>query len=375
MNSIGNVLIVGGGIAGLTAANALARQGVTCEVVELYDRPVGAAITLLNRAIDGLHEIGVLDRFIEEGMTRSPQEMFTYYDAAGNPVPTPPMPPRPPSDLPPGIIIYRPTMMDILREHAEKAGVPVRRGVGLARLEQAPDSVTATLTDGTERSCDLLLGADGIRSTTRQQLWGDEVVPTYSGQTMFRWVVDGVPDVGPPGFYQAKHLLVVLRLRDGRLYLATGRDYPDRPRIDAAEARRTVRGFMEEFTAPIVMELRKRLTDDQTLIVNDYDWLLTPNPWYRGRVLLIGDAAHATTAHLASGGGMAIEDAAVLGQEVAAGGSLDEMLERFMQRRFERVRLVVETSVELGRMLDRGESVQATNQVRGRAMGVLASPY
>jgi 2-polyprenyl-6-methoxyphenol hydroxylase-like FAD-dependent oxidoreductase len=123
------------------------------------------------------------------------------------------------------------------------------------------------------------------------------------------------------------------------------------------------------------MELRKRLTDDETLIVNDYDWLLTPNPWYRGRVLLIGDAAHATTAHLASGGGMAIEDAAVLGQEVAGGGSLDEMLERFMQRRFERVRLVVETSVELGRMLDRGESVQATNQVRGRAMGVLASPY
>ena len=376
MNGIGNVLIVGGGIAGLTAANALARQGVTCEVVELYDRPVGAGITLLNRAVDGLQEIGVLDRFVEEGMGRSPQEMFAYFDAAGDPVPTPAMPPPPPSGLPAGIFIYRPTMIDILRRHAEQAGVAVHRGIGLARLEQSGDSVSATLTDGTVRTCDLLIGADGIRSATRQQVWGDEVVPVYSGQTMFRWMADGVPDVGPSGFYQhGNRLLVVLRLQDGALYLATGRDYAERPRIDPAQAREIVRGNMADFTAPLIVEMRKRLTDEDRIIVNDYDWLLTPNPWYRGRVLLIGDAAHATTANLASGGGMAIEDAVVLGQEAGAGGSLDEVLQRFMKRRFERVRLVVETSVELGRMLDRGDPVPQQNELRARAMGVLATPY
>jgi 2-polyprenyl-6-methoxyphenol hydroxylase-like FAD-dependent oxidoreductase len=105
------------------------------------------------------------------------------------------------------------------------------------------------------------------------------------------------------------------------------------------------------------------------------DWLLLPEPWYRGRVVLIGDAAHATTAHLASGGGMAIEDAVVLGQEVAAGGAVHETLQRFMARRFERVRLVVDTSVELGRMMGRGDPVPAQNALRGTAMAALASPY
>jgi hypothetical protein len=65
VNSVENVLVVGGGIAGLTAATALAGKGVTCEVVEPSDGPAGAAITLLNRAVDGLEEIGVLDRFLE----------------------------------------------------------------------------------------------------------------------------------------------------------------------------------------------------------------------------------------------------------------------------------------------------------------------
>jgi 2-polyprenyl-6-methoxyphenol hydroxylase-like FAD-dependent oxidoreductase len=92
-------------------------------------------------------------------------------------------------------------------------------------------------------------------------------------------------------------------------------------------------------------------------------------------VLLIGDAAHATTATLASGGGMAIEDAVVLGQEVAGGGSVEEMLERFTQRRFDRVRLVVDTSVELDRMLQRDDPIPPQNELRAKAMGVLASPY
>jgi 2-polyprenyl-6-methoxyphenol hydroxylase-like FAD-dependent oxidoreductase len=78
--------------------------------------------------------------------------------------------------------------------------------------------------------------------------------------------------------------------------------------------------------------------------------LLVPAPWHRGRVVLIGDAAHATTPHLASGAGMAIEDGIVLAEEIGARGTLDEALARFMARRFERCRLVIENSVELGRL-------------------------
>ena len=374
--TIDTVLIVGGGIAGLTAATALARQGIACDVLELYDRPAGAAITIQNRAVDGLAEIGVLDRFLADGVPRTSHDFFAYLDAAGERMATPAMPPRPPSDLPQAIVIHRVPLARILREAADEAGATVQVGVTVESLDQSGDSLTATLTDGSQRSYDLVVGADGVRSTTRNLVFGDEVVPRYSGTTMFRWIVPGVPDVGPLGFYQAEHLNVVVRLRDGSLYLATGRHYPEKPGfLGPDEARRIVRENLAVFTAPLLVELEKRLTDESQIVVNDYDWLMTPNPWHRGRVLLIGDAAHATTATLASGGGMAIEDGVVLGQEVAAGGSVDEVLERFMKRRFDRARLVVETSVELDLMLQRGAPVPEQNALRARAMGVLASPY
>src|ERR687889_733014 len=311
MTSSRTVLIVGGGIAGLTAATHLARQGISVDVLELHDRPAGAAITIQNRAVDGLQEIGVLD------------------------------------------------------------------GLTVDALEQNQDSVTATLTDGSTRTYDLVVGADGVRSKTRGLVFGDEVVPRYSGTTMFRWIVPGVADVGPVGFYQSKFALIVIaRLRDCSVYLATGRHYAEKPGfLQPDQARAIVRENLESFTAPLMVELRKHLTDESFVVVNDYDWLLAPNPWHRGRVLLIGDAAHATTATLASGGGMAIEDGVVLGQEVAAGGSVDEVLGRFMKRRFERARLVVETSVELDRMLQRNDPIPPQNELRAHAMGVLASPY
>ncbi|MGW0193926.1 FAD-dependent monooxygenase [Nonomuraea sp. NPDC003201] len=375
MTTIQNALIVGGGIAGLTAAASLARLGVSVDLVELTDRPAGAAITLLNRAVDGLAEIGVLDRFLDEGLAVSPQDLFRYFDANGEPIPTPPMPPRPPSSLPHGILIHRQTVASILRGAAEAAGVTVRIGVGLAALEQLEDSVTATLTDRSSGSYDLVVGADGVRSTTRSLIIGDSVTPVYSGVTMFRCIVDEVPDVGPVGFYESEHLNVTLRLRDGRVYLATGRSYAQRPRFGPAEARRIVRENLQGFTAPLQRALQERLTEDTRIIINDYDWLMAPAPWYRGRVLLIGDAAHATTAHLASGGGMAIEDGVVLGQELAAGGPVEDVLQRFMARRFDRTRLVVETSVDLDRMQRRGEPIAAQNQMRARAMNALARPY
>lgn len=377
MTSIRTVLIVGGGIAGLTAATALARQGIRVDVVELHDRPAGAAITIQNRAVDGLREIGVLDRFLAAGVPRTSHDFFAYFDATGTPVPTPPLPPRPPSDLPQAIVIHRVPLARILREAAAEAGVTVRVGLTIEALQQNGGSVEVSLTDGSTQSYDLVVGADGVRSTTRNLAFGDEVVPRYSGTTMFRWIVPGVADVGPVGFYQSDSaLIVVVRLRDGSIYLATGRHYPRKPGfLRPEQARAIVAENLASFSAPLMVELAERLTDESSIVVNDYDWLLTPDPWHRGRVVLIGDAAHATTATLASGGGMAIEDAVVLGHEVAAGGTVDEVLERFSQRRFERARLVVETSVELDRMLQRDDPIAPQNELRAKAMAVLASPY
>jgi 2-polyprenyl-6-methoxyphenol hydroxylase-like FAD-dependent oxidoreductase len=102
--------------------------------------------------------------------------------------------------------------------------------------------------------------------------------------------------------------------------------------------------------------------------------VLLPNPWYRGRVVLIGDAAHATTPHLASGAGMAVEDGIVLAEEITRDGDIDAALPRFMQRRFERGKLVVENSLRLGELeMTHGSPMEHT-RVMMAAVAALAQP-
>jgi 2-polyprenyl-6-methoxyphenol hydroxylase-like FAD-dependent oxidoreductase len=92
------------------------------------------------------------------------------------------------------------------------------------------------------------------------------------------------------------------------------------------------------------------VTDPRRIDYRPMNSFLLPSPWYRGRVLVIGDAAHTTTPHLATGAGIAIEDAVVLAELLSAQVSIPEALEHFMARRLARCQLVVETAVKLGNM-------------------------
>jgi 2-polyprenyl-6-methoxyphenol hydroxylase-like FAD-dependent oxidoreductase len=102
--------------------------------------------------------------------------------------------------------------------------------------------------------------------------------------------------------------------------------------------------------------------------------LLQPAPWYRGRIVLIGDAAHATTPHLASGAGMAIEDGIVLGEEIESSASLQEALQRFMARRFERCRKVIDNSVKLGQIEMAHGSPIEHGRLMSETLGALRQP-
>ncbi|MFL5098071.1 MAG: FAD-dependent monooxygenase [Xanthobacteraceae bacterium] len=102
--------------------------------------------------------------------------------------------------------------------------------------------------------------------------------------------------------------------------------------------------------------------------------LLLPPPWHRGRVVLIGDAAHATTPHLASGAGLAVEDALVLGECLRSGIGLEEALHRFAARRYERCRMVVENSVRLGALEMRRAPAHEQAELQRTSMMALAGP-
>jgi 2-polyprenyl-6-methoxyphenol hydroxylase-like FAD-dependent oxidoreductase len=125
----------------------------------------------------------------------------------------------------------------------------------------------------------------------------------------------------------------------------------------------------------LVGEVREQITDPEQINHRPIESVLLPSPWYRGRVLLIGDAAHATTPHLANGAAMAIEDAVVLSDLLASDAPVAQVLEEFMSRRYERCRMVVENSLQL--VAWEKESVapdERFNQLMGKTTMALAEP-
>ena len=116
------------------------------------------------------------------------------------------------------------------------------------------------------------------------------------------------------------------------------------------------------------------VTDDDAVIYRPVEALIMPAPWFRGRVLLIGDAAHATSPHVGQGAAQAIEDAVVLGEEVARGGDVDAIYERFMARRFDRCKLVVEGSLQISRWEQEGAHDADFDGVTARVGMAVAAP-
>jgi len=121
--------------------------------------------------------------------------------------------------------------------------------------------------------------------------------------------------------------------------------------------------------------VRESIRRPEQINYRPLEWILLPAPWYAGRVVLIGDAAHATTPHLASGAGLAAEDGLVLAQELQGQDSVDAALRAFMQRRYERVRQVVETSVHIGELEMAGDRANQANALAGATLGALQTPY
>ncbi|WP_181779488.1 FAD-dependent monooxygenase [Pseudonocardia pini] len=368
---VDSVLVVGGGVAGLTAAAALGRAGVRCEVVDLRDGAEGSGLGIQNRGIDALDAIGALDEVVAIGATYQ-QAPLRFYDAAGELVSDPGVPLRP-DGKPSYLIIYRPRLAEILRGCAERAGAAVRIGVSVSRIEDGPDGVAVTFTDGTTGTYDLVVGADGLRSTVRRMVFGDAVTPLSTGTVSLRWLPTGAPR-GEAGFYYGGDAeMVVVPMHDDMTYVSV--QHPDDAQLTEGEGRELLRKKFAQFTSPYLTALAERLTDDQPVLVRRYEWLMVDGPWHRGRVVLIGDAAHATTAHLGSGGVMALEDAVVLAEVVRAGGPVEDLLHRFHARRHERCRTVVDTSVRLSDMQRAGAPADEMGAARWPALHLLSQPF
>lgn len=350
MNSgVKTALVIGGGFSGMTAALQLARQGIAVDLVEIDTgwRSYGAGISLHGSTLRVLRGLGLIERFLEEGYATDGVELRGPDDKVLALLPTPRVAGP---DIPGGGAIMRPALARILKEAVQKEKVDVRLGLSFAAIEQTPEAAVVTFTDGTQRSYDLVIGADGLYSQVRSTCFADAPKPRFIGQSVWRAVLPRPEGIETVTMWMGPKLKVgVNRVTEDTVYLFLTEDRPTNDFVAPETFLDTLRGLLERFAAPTVRRIAQTLGEDSRIVYRPLEQMLMPGPWSKGRIVLIGDAVHATTPHLAAGACIGIEDAVVLAEEIAEGASLGAALAAFEARRWERCRMVVENS---GRLAD-----------------------
>jgi len=376
MACISSALVVGGSIGGMNAAIALAQQGVKVDVVELSHDALGASLAFSGRAAMALVDLGIYDEVYATGRPDLPgNTAVSIRDATTGEI----VNPGPARPTWPGAVaavgVFRPTFLAVAQAHAERLGVRVRKGVTYDTIAEDEDGIDMAFTDGETGRYDLLVGAGGIRSKLRERIFPDAPEPKFAGQLSIRWMVPGEP-VQDEGWYMSHAgRLGFYYLPGAGTYVPAVINVPEPRWFSPEDVRAMFTGLLDSMQAPAIRDLRSRLNESSELIGRQFEWILLSDPWYTGRTVLIGDAAHATSAHMGMGGGMALEDAVVLGQSIGAAATLHDALEAFMKRRYERVKLVVETSVRLGQ-LEQEHAPPAENvALLTKAFAALGQPY
>jgi 2-polyprenyl-6-methoxyphenol hydroxylase-like FAD-dependent oxidoreductase len=215
---------------------------------------------------------------------------------------------------------------------------PIRYGTSVVSLEQQADAVAVTCTDGASARYALVVGADGIRSVTRR-LALDQSEPRYRGQLSWRFLAPRPPGIdGWTVYLGAERAFLMLPVSAGQVYCYADRT-ESRLGADPPEGRlERLRAVFRDFAEPVGEVIASLETPEQVHVAAIEDVVL--DQWSNGRVVLIGDAAHAMSPNMACGAAMAFEDSLVLGEIVGEHGATPAMLPQFEIRRAARVRWV-----------------------------------
>jgi 2-polyprenyl-6-methoxyphenol hydroxylase-like FAD-dependent oxidoreductase len=368
------ILVIGGGFSGMSAAIQAAKLGADVDLVEIDPewRNYGAGISLGGATLRAFSSLGVLDAFLERG---SAQDGVSIRLPHGPQVAQLPTPRIAGPDVPGGGAIMRPVLAQILVDATRAAGTRVHLGCSFSTIEQDADGVDVTFTDGRRERYDLVVGADGLYSKVRQALFPDAPKPRYSGQGVWRAVVPRPPEI------ETATMWIGPRVKPGvnpvsktHMYLFITEPRAVNEHLDPATFAERVRALLADFPAPELQAIRAGLGADSMIVYRPLEGLLVPQPWSRGRVVLIGDAVHATTPHLASGACIGIEDAIVLAEELARNADLALALAAFGERRWERCRMVVENSARLGEIEIEGGDKAEHERIMRASLMALAQP-
>jgi 2-polyprenyl-6-methoxyphenol hydroxylase-like FAD-dependent oxidoreductase len=320
------VLIVGAGIAGLALARALRQRGITPEVVERSAEwhSIGAGLYLPGNAVRALGELGIEavaaganpighQRFLDHrGRLLADIELDRIWDGVGG-----------------CMAVHRADLHEALRQAT--AEVPVRLGISVTHLENN-ERPRVTFSDGSNESYDLIVGADGVHSTIRKVAL-DGPPANYVGQASWRFVVNDFPDRTDWTVMLGRgRTFLTIALGGGVVYC-----YADINTDDPAGAgSQDWRESFADFADPV-----PRLLDQATEpYFAPIEEVVSPT-WVAGHVVLVGDAAHATSPNMAQGAAMAVEDALVLAA-ILSEMPLDQALANYEDRRRARVTWVLD---------------------------------
>src|SRR3954447_20812301 len=336
------VLIAGAGVGGLGAGAAPADGGIAVEIVEVKPEPnvYGVGITQPANSLRALKALGVLEEVCDVGYEF---DRWKFHDAHGNLVVDVPSH-LGGNGIPPNEGLTRRNLHDILIGAAERAGARITYST---TVESVVDNGTAQvrLSDGREEEVDLVVAFDGINSAQRKRLFGDEYDPVYTGYGVWRVTVPRPDEVTYLALFQspgakAGHIPLSREL----MYLLLVHPEPHHARFDRSQHVDMLRERLAPFDG-IIGDIRENLRDSDDVVYSPLSEVMLPAPWFKGRVLLCGDAAHACTPHITQGAAMALEDAVVLPEELLKSDvPLAERLRSFSERRYPRAKFVQDVS-------------------------------
>jgi 2-polyprenyl-6-methoxyphenol hydroxylase-like FAD-dependent oxidoreductase len=313
----------------------------------------GVGITQQGNALRAIDALGVLQRYVDAGFGFDAVEVYAPDGTRLARVPSPRLLP----DHPASLGIARPALHRVLGDAAIEAGADVRLGVTADAISDGVGNVAVRFSDGSEEAYDLVIGADGIYSQTRTMIFPDAPAPQFTGQGIWRYNLPRPADLDAMHVYNGPTGAGLVPISRDTMYVYATSPEPGNPRHPkvglAALMRQRFSGC-----APTVRELAEEITDDDAVVYRPLETLLIEGSWHKGRVVLLGDAAHATTPHLGQGAGLAIEDSVVLAEELSRHDDIDSALSAYRNRRFERCAYIVGASLAMCRgQLGEGPSV------------------
>jgi 2-polyprenyl-6-methoxyphenol hydroxylase-like FAD-dependent oxidoreductase len=336
------VIVIGGGIGGLAVTIALENAGI--QVVTLEQAPefreIGAAIGVQTNAVHALRGLGLATGIIARGM---PIEHYEYYSWRGHRLVQWSQGAIGRKLGEPTVVLHRADLQDLLAGAAQG----VRLGAKAVGFREEPHGVTVQLADGEDVRGAMLIGADGLQSLVRKAVVGDGE-PRYSGWVAYRGVSRFSDERFPVGYARqtlgAGCSFGMWHLNNGRVYWVATIKEPAGSNVSLAARKDHVLDRFRTAHAPI-LELVESTAQDAILRNPVYD-RIPAKSWSSSRTVLLGDAAHPTTPVTGQGGGQAIIDAFVLGDELArvrAPAAAEQIRQAFGN--YERRRMPVTTAI------------------------------